>query len=201
MSLASRVRGLSRVSPLSPVAAHPRTDRRAGGQVPGWWLRAILLLVCLLAVAVVVQGEAAQRLGPVSVIGAALVIAGTVLLPGTAMTTAFLVVLAAAVLDRQDPSVVRVVLAASLLHAVHLLAALCALGPPSTRYDVAGLLPSARRWAVAQVVALPVAVGAGLAGRVGLPAGLAGPAVPAAAGLLAVVLVFGTVALARRAAR
>lgn len=182
---------------MTPEVRHETPAR----EVTGWHLRAGLLVCALLAVAVAVAGETSQRLGPVSVVGTALLVLGTVLLPGTAFPTAFLVVLCLPVLDRSEPSLLGLVVLAALLHAVHVLAALCALGPPPTRFVVTVLLPSLRRWAVSQVLALPVVVAVWWAATSGVRRSGVTDAVEVGAGVLAAVLVFGTIALARRCLR
>ncbi|MFP5347994.1 MAG: hypothetical protein ACLGIA_13330 [Actinomycetes bacterium] len=175
-------------------------DARAR-EVTGWHLRAGLLACALLAVAVSVGGETSERLGLVSVVGTGLLVLGAVVLPGTAFPTALLVVLCLPLLDRPEPSLPGLVALAALLHAVHLLAALCALGPPQTRFAVAALLASLRRWAVSQVLALPVVVAVWWVAGSGVRQSGVADAVEVGAGVLAAVLVFGTVALARRRLR
>lgn len=170
-------------------------------QLSGWQLRALLAATTALAVATAVGGETAERLGPLSVLGTLALVLGMLALPGTAMTTAFLLVLGLAVLDRADPWLPQLVALAALLHAVHLLAGLCALGPPSTRFDVAALVPTLRRWALAQPASLPVVAAVWWVGRRGGPGSGVPDVVEAAAGLVALLVLLALVALARRRLR
>jgi hypothetical protein len=184
---------------MTRVRARP-VDVQDDG-ISGWQLRGALVVCALLAVAVAVAGETAERLTVVSLAGSAVLIAGMVLLPSSLFTTAFLVVLCLPVLDRPEPPLLGLVVVAALVHAVHLLAALTAVGPPSTRYAVAALVPSARRWAVCQALAIPVVAGVWWTDTSQMEGGGVSDRVEVAAGVLAAVLLFGTVALARRRMR
>lgn len=179
----------------------PTADRQGERVLTGSNLRALLAVCCLLAVAVVVAGETSQRLSTWSIVLTAVLVAGTVLLPGTAFPTAFLVVVVLATMDRVDPSALRLLSTAALLHAVHLLAGLCALGPRTTRFARAALAPTLRRWALAQLVALPVLVAVRMVDRAGLAAVGVQDWVEVGAGALAVLVLLGAVALARRWSR
>lgn len=172
-----------------------------GRELSGWLLRGVLLCVSLMAVALAVQGETSSRLGTVSVVGTVVVLVGTVLLPASLAPGVLIAVLALTVLDRDPAPLAVLVSMAALAHAIHLLAGLCALGPPSTRYRVAGLVPTARRWAVAQAAALPVVVVAWwAAGAASRGAGV-GDRVEVGAGVAALLLLAGLVVLARRRMR
>lgn len=168
--------------------------------VTGWHLRGLLLVCVLSAVAMVVRGEVPERLGMVSLVGTVLLVAATVLLPGSLAPTALLVAVGLAVLGRAEPSLLGLVVVAALMHAVHLLCGICALGPPATRFELAALLPTARRWALAQAVALPVVLAVWWARSDQRGAGVS-EATEVWAGVLTAVLLFGAVALARRRMR
>lgn len=176
----------------------PASGGRQVDVLTGWQLRALLTGCCVLAVAVVVAGETDQRLGTWSLVLTAALVAGTVLLPGTAFPTAFLVVLVVATVDWGNPSVVRLLLTAGLLHAVHLLAGLCALGPGSTRFARAALAPTLRRWVLAQLVASPVVVAVRLVDGAGLTRVGVDDWVEVGGGVAAVLVLLGAVVLARR---
>ncbi|GAB2691276.1 hypothetical protein [Thalassiella azotivora] len=176
----------------------PAGTRPDARRLTGLHLRALLATTAVLALLVALTG-APEPLDPWTLVLSTLIVAGTTLAPASLVPTAFLLLVAAGVLFRGDAGPVQLVLLAALLHAVHLLASLCALGTPRTAYEPAALVPSLRRWALAQVVVLPVAVTAALVAddaAGGLP-----DAVLVAAGLGALAVVVGTVALGRRRVR
>ena len=165
-----------------------------GRLVSGAGLRAATAWLVLVAAVVAVAGDSAGRFAPLSVLAGVLVLAGTALAPTTPVPTLGLLALAAVVVDRDLP-LWHVVLLAGLLHAVHLLVAWCAAVPVGARLPVSALGPTVRRWALAQLLALPVALGV----AVGTPSGDRGRGTGAAAVLAALALLGVSLVLVRLA--
>lgn len=165
-----------------------------GPTVSGVALRAAVAAVGLLSVLVVVVAAGGGGLRALAVLLLALLVAGMVVLPVSPLPTVFVVVAALVVLDGQVPLWV-VVPVGGLLHAVHVGVAWCAVVPPRARVERRALLPSVRRWALAQVLCLPVAAGSVLVA----PGGLDGTWAQVATAVAALALVAAGVVLARLA--
>jgi len=133
----------------------------SGRLLSGIQLRLLACAAVVLAATVSVAGDAGTRLAPLSVLGGLVVVAGTALAPTTPFPTLGLLLLAGVVVDRGPPLWLIMVIA-GLLHAVHLLASWCAAVPPAARMQAVALLPTVRRWALAQVLTVPVAAGVAL---------------------------------------
>ncbi|HEX5535015.1 MAG TPA: hypothetical protein VFX33_14840 [Actinomycetales bacterium] len=168
--------------------------------VTGWQLRGVLLALVLAAVALVVVGEVHERLGVVSLVGTVLLVVATVALPGSLGPTLLLLALGGAALGREVSSLPLLMLLAALMHAIHLVAGMAALGPPTTRFEVSALVPSARRWALSQALAVPVVVVVWWARSGGAATGVS-DRTEILAGVVAVLVLFATAGLARRRMR
>lgn len=177
------------------VGPPPSRHREVDGLEPtvsGVVLRAAVAAVALVAVLVVVLAAGGGGLRALAVLLLALLVAGTVALPVSPLPTVFVVVAALVVLDGQVPLWV-VVPVGGLLHAVHVGIAWCAVVPPGSRVERRALLPSVRRWALAQALCLPVAAGSALVA----PGGLDGAWAQVGAAAAAVALVAAAVVLVR----
>ncbi len=175
---------------MRPAAATPAPATAGPGPatVGGAALRVVLAGAVVTAVALLVVADPASRVTPWAVLVAGLLLAAVVAAPGSGATTIVLLLLAVLVLD-SDPGLLLLPVAA-LVHLVHVLAAVAGLGPAATRFEIAALVPTARRYALAQVAVLPVLAVALLVPRGGgLPPALEVLAALAAAVLVAVVLV------------
>lgn len=185
--------------------------------VPGWTIdghapRAVVsglqlrLVVGTLAVAlllVVSLGAGEDSLGPVTGAVALAVALGAVVSPTSPLPTVLALVVGLMVLDAPVPAWL-VLPVGALLHAVHVGASWCAVVAPRAQVEGKVLLPSLRRWALTQLLLLPVAAVL-LAGPtlrdLGLVEGLRGLSSILAGVVLAglgVVLVVLTVAAVRR---
>lgn len=167
------------------------TTAPAGRVVTGHGLRVALAAGCVALVLALVGADPQGRLTvPSAVLGLALV-TWVVRQPGSPAPTVLLLLAVVVAVDSGPAPGPLLVVQAALAHGVHLLASLCAVGPAATRYEPAALLPSLRRWAVAQLLCAPVVLVAWLAPD---PA----PGMDVVAGLLLAALVGGLVALALR---
>lgn len=165
-----------------------------GPTVSGLVLRVGVAAVGLVAVLVVVLAAGGGGLRVLAVLLLGLLVAGMVALPVSPLPTVFVVVAALVVLDAQVPLWV-VVPVGGLLHAVHVGVAWCAVVPPGARVERRALLPSARRWALAQALCLPVAVGSALVA----PGGLDGAWAQVGTAVAALALVVAAAVLVRLA--
>ena len=180
------------------VTKTPGTGTRAA--VTGWQLRGLLLVLVLAAVALVVVGEVDQRLGVVSLVGTVLLVVATVTLPGSLAPTLLLLALGGAALGRSVSSLPLLMVLAALMYAIHRGAGLAALAPPAARFEVSGFLPTLRRWARSQALAVPVFLVVWWA-RSGRPATGVPDRTEVLGGLVALLVLFGTAGLARRRMR
>jgi hypothetical protein len=89
---------------------------------------------------------------------------------------------------------------AALMQAIHVVAGLAALGPPATRFELSALVPSARRWALSQALAVPVVVVVWWARSGGAATGVS-DRTEVLAGVIALLVLFATAGLARRRMR
>jgi len=188
-------------SPLTtPVTTSAGTSTSARATISGWQLRGVLLALVLLAVALVVAGQVHERLQVISLVGTVLLVLATVALPGSVGPTLLLLALGAAALGRDISSLPLLMLLAALMYAIHLVAGIAALGPPSTRYELSALAPTVRRWALSQALAVPVVVAVWWA-RSGHAGSGVSDRTEMLAGVVAVLVLFITAGLARRRMR
>jgi hypothetical protein len=188
------------VSAVRPVGALPRTASPrpdVEGLLPtvsGLVLRAVVGALGLVAVLGVVLAAGGGGLRVLAVVLLLVLVVGMLALPVSPLPTVFVVVAALVVLDAQVP-LWLVVPVGGLLHAVHVGVAWCAVVPPGGRVERAALVPSVRRWALAQVLCLPVALGSALVA----PGGLDGAWAQAGTAVAALVVVAAGVVLVRLA--
>lgn len=171
--------------------------------VTGLQLRLVVgaLAVALLLTASIGAGEDRLRL----VTGAvALVVAvGVAASPTSPLPTLFSAVIALMLLDAPVP-LWLVLPAGALLHAVHVGASWCAVVTPRAQVELVVLLPSLRRWALTQLLLVPVAallLAGPWLGRLGGADGLRGVSATLVGVLfagLAVVLTSLTLVVVRR---
>lgn len=157
-------------------------------------LRVAVAAAGLAAVLVVVLAAGGGGLRVLALLVLGVLVVGMVALPVSPLPTVFVVVAALVVLDAQVPLWV-VVPVGGLLHAVHVGVAWCAVVPPGSRVERRALLPSARRWLLAQALCLPIAVGSALV----TPGGLGGAWAQVGTAVAAVALVAAAVVLVRLA--
>lgn len=148
-------------------------------------------------------GAGQDRLRLVTGAVALAIAVGAAASPTSPLPTLFVLVIALMVLDAPIPAWL-VPPVGALLHAVHVGASWCAVVGPRAQVQARVLLPSLRRWALTQLLLLPVAVllvaGPWLR-ELGGPDGLSGYASALAGVVLAglgVVLVVLTLAVVRR---
>jgi len=158
-------------------------DGRAPRLVTGWALRVVVGVLALAAVLVVVVaagGSGLRLLGMLVLLG---VVVGMLVSPTSPLATVFVVLAALVVLDAgRSPWLALPV--GSLLHAVHVGVAWCAVVPPEAQVEAAALRPSLLRWLLAQLLCLPVAVVVILSGGAGGSGWWSGTAALATAALL-----------------
>jgi hypothetical protein len=163
-----------------------------GPEVSGTALRVVLAAAGAALVLSVVGAAPEGRLTAGSLVLGTALLTWVAASPASPAPTALLLLALVVAVDTGPASGPLLLVQGALACAVHLLAALCALGPRETRYEAAALAPSLRRWGLAQAVCAPVVLAAWLAPR----GGVAGADV--AAGLLGLALVAGLAALALR---
>jgi hypothetical protein len=146
----------------------------------------VALLVSLVAVS-----PAGRTAWTSALVGAALV-AWVVVSPGSPAPTVLVLVGLLMALDAGPAPWPLLVVQAACLSGDHLLASLCALTGRTAEWEVAALVPPARRWLVAQGVCVPLALLAAAVPREGL-----GPGLDVAGGVLVLGVVGGLLALAR----
>jgi hypothetical protein len=189
------------VSARGPLLAVPAwsVDGHVPRVVTGTALRAAVAVLALTAVLVVVVSAGGSGLRLLGMLVVAGVVAGMVVSPTSPLATVFVLLSALVLLDAgRSPWLALPV--GALLHAVHVGVAWCAVVAPDAQVDLAALRPSAVRWALTQVLCLPVAVVVLLTGGAGGPGWWSGPAALAAGLLLAVAGVL-LAWLARRGTR
>ncbi len=183
--------------PSWTVDGHP-----PGPVVSGVQLRLVVGTLALALLLVVTLGAGADRLGPVTGAIVLAVAIGAAVLPTSPLPTVLALVVGLMVLDAPVPAWL-VLPAGALLHAVHVGASWCAVVAPRAQLEARVLLPSLRRWALTQLLLLPVAAvlltgpalrDLGLDGLRGLSSTMAGVVLAG----LGVVLVVLTVAVVRR---
>jgi hypothetical protein len=171
--------------------------------VSGLQLRLVVGTLAVALLLVVSLGAGEDSLGPVTGAVALAVAVGAVVSPTSPLPTVLALVVGLMALDAPLPAWL-VLPVGALLHAVHVGASWCAVVAPRAQVEGRVLLPSLRRWALTQLLLLPVAAVL-LAGPtlrdLGLVAGLRGLSSTLAGVVLAglgVVLVVLTVAAVRR---
>lgn len=177
--------------------------RTPGLVVTGTQLRLVVGTLAVALLLLVSLGAGEDRLGPVTGAVALALAVGAAASPTSPLPTVLALVVGLMVLDAPVP-VWLVLPAGALLHAVHVGASWCAVVAPRAQLEARVLLPSLRRWALTQLLLVPVAAvllagpalrDLGFAGSLrGLSSTLAGLVLAG----LGVVLVVLTVAVVRR---
>lgn len=159
--------------------------------VPAAVLRGLLAGACVALLAAVVAASPQGRVGWWSLVLGTALVAWVVASPASPAPTVLLLLAAVVVLDTGPAGWPLLVVQAACLSGVHLLASLCALVPRGGVWEEAALVPALRRWIVVQGACVPVAVAAAVVSPGSLGTGL-----EVLAGVVALALVAGVVALA-----